>query len=155
MVRIQPCPQSALQINRETVRRTFPSFKNSKKQGDAGLGIAIGWLSSQGFDVLLPLTDSQDYDLVYGVNDQFKRVQVRTATQKKPGNFVVALRVCGGNRSGSGKTKRTCDLLYDELMVVTGDGSIYRVPKAELPQSEMTLSSEREKYLVGRMTVHE
>jgi hypothetical protein len=46
-------------MNLETVRRMFPSFKNSKKQGDAGLGIAIGWLSAQGFDVLLPLTDSR------------------------------------------------------------------------------------------------
>ena len=37
--------------------------KNSKKQGDIGLGIAIGWFATQGYTVCVPLTDSQDYDL--------------------------------------------------------------------------------------------
>lgn len=38
--------------------------KNSRKQGDAGLGIAIGWFAKQEWTICFPLTDNQDYDLV-------------------------------------------------------------------------------------------
>lgn len=37
---------------------------NPKKQGDAGLGVAIGWFTTHGYTMSVPLTDSQDYDLI-------------------------------------------------------------------------------------------
>jgi len=40
--------------------------RNTKKQGDAGVGMAIGWCVSVGWTVCVPLTDSQEYDLVIG-----------------------------------------------------------------------------------------
>ena len=53
-------------------------FKNSKKQGDAGLGQAIAYFTSQGYDVSLPLTDSADWDLIVEMESGLKRVQVKT-----------------------------------------------------------------------------
>lgn len=37
---------------------------NSKKQGDVGLGTDISFFTQRGWTVSIPLTDSQDYDLV-------------------------------------------------------------------------------------------
>jgi hypothetical protein len=42
----------------------FEACTNSKKQGYLGLGVAIGWFCQNGYVVNIPLTDSQEYDLV-------------------------------------------------------------------------------------------
>ena len=52
-------------------------FKNSKKQGDAGLGQAIAYFTMLGYDIALPLTDSADWDLIVEMDDLLKRVQVK------------------------------------------------------------------------------
>jgi hypothetical protein len=56
--------------------------KNSKKQGDVGMGVAIGYFAARGITVCIPLTDSQDYDLVIDLDDVLKKVQVKTTTSK-------------------------------------------------------------------------
>ena len=37
---------------------------NSKRQGNIGIGAAIAWFTVHGYTVSIPLTDSQDYDLI-------------------------------------------------------------------------------------------
>ena len=75
-------------------------FKNSKKQGDAGLGQAIAYFTSKGYDVALPLTDSADWDLIVEFNDGLKRVQVKTSSQlSKTGIMKFNADVKGGNQS--------------------------------------------------------
>jgi hypothetical protein len=107
--------------------------KNSKKQGDVGLAIASAWFAQNGFHVAIPLTDSQDYDLVVEVNGKFKGVQVRTTYCKNPnGNFRVNLRVLGGNRSGTGKVKYFNPQLVDYLFVVTDRGEKYFILSAAI-----------------------
>ncbi len=49
--------------------------KNSKKQGDIGLGAAIAYFTFKGFTVSIPLTDSQDYDLVVDDGHKLSRIQ--------------------------------------------------------------------------------
>ena len=44
-------------------------FKNSKKQGDAGLGQAIAYFTMLGYDIALPLTDSADWDLIVEMDE--------------------------------------------------------------------------------------
>lgn len=101
---------------------------NSKKQGDVGVGIAIGYFASKGFTVCLPLTDSQDYDLVID-NGTLEKVQVKTSRKKtKYGNYEVDLRTSGGNKSGTGKTKKLNPEKIDSLFIVTGDGRKYFIP---------------------------
>lgn len=107
--------------------------KNSKIQGNIGLTYAIHWFASNGYDVYLPLTDSQDADLVVGVNGRLFSVQVRTTYFKTPyGIYQVHLHVSGGNRSGTGKTKLFDTCQVDYLFVITDDGDRYLIPKAEI-----------------------
>ena len=75
-------------------------FKNSKKQGDAGLGQAIAYFTAKGYDVALPLTDSADWDLIVELEDGLKRVQVKTSSQlSATGIMKFNADVKGGNQS--------------------------------------------------------
>ena len=62
---------------------------NTKKQGDIGLGQAIGYFTSLGFTVSVPLTDSQEYDLIVDNGFSLNRVQVKRCTYKRKGNYVL------------------------------------------------------------------
>ncbi len=93
-------------------------FKNSKKQGDAGLGIAIAYFTSKGYDVALPLTDSADWDLIVEIDGSLKRVQVKTSVQlSKSGIMKFNANVNGGNKSGKGKTKLISSQQWDLLFL--------------------------------------
>ena len=75
-------------------------FKNSKKQGDAGLGQAIAYFTMLGYDIALPLTDSADWDLIVEMEDGLKRVQVKTSSQlSSTGVMKFNCDVKGGNQS--------------------------------------------------------
>jgi hypothetical protein len=113
--------------------------KNSKKQGDAGLGIAIGWFTEQGYTVCIPLTDSQDYDLVIDIQGRLQKVQVKTATRYRYGGWVSDLRVKGGNKSGTGKTKVFDPTQIDLLFIITGDRTLYLIPSVSV-QGQATIS---------------
>src|SRR5574341_2222316 len=103
--------------------------RNSKKQGDVGLGIAIGWFSSRGYHVSVPLTDSQDYDLVVEADGRFFSVQVKTTYhQKYPGIYCATLKVSGGNRSGTGKVKYFDPKRIHYLFILTERGDMYLIP---------------------------
>lgn len=124
--------------------------KNSKKQGDAGLGVAIGWFATNGKTVCVPLTDSQDYDLVVDDDGILKRVQVRTTTYKTPyGIYAVGLAVHGGNRSGQGKTKHFDPTKIDLLFVVSEDGRKYLIPTSQMSsRKQLNLGPACHRFLV-------
>lgn len=102
--------------------------KNSKKQGDVGLGIAIGWFCQNGLTVSIPLTDSQDYDLVVDTIDGLDRVQVKTTSYKRRGKFTVSLSVKGGNRTSKGRIKKIDKSKVDSVFVITADNTCYWIP---------------------------
>lgn len=109
------------------------SRKNSKHQGDVGLAIAIGWFADNGYRVSIPLTDSQDYDLVVEADGRFHGVQIRTTYHKNPqGWYRVNLRVMGGNRSGTGKVKHFDPQAVDFLFVVTESREKYLIPSSSI-----------------------
>ena len=75
--------------------------KNSRKQGDVGLGIAIGWFAKSGWTICIPLTDNQDFDLAVEKEDGLKKVQVKTTyRESKYGVYQASLKTCVGNKSG-------------------------------------------------------
>ena len=124
-------------------------YKNTKKQGDFGLGAAIAYFCSEGMPVSVPLTDSQDYDLVVEFEDGLKKIQVRTTTQKsKSGFYIARLRVCGGNSKKNFVHKRGSDLNYDFLFVASGDGRMFLMPKPT-NENEVTLNHDYDKFEVG------
>ena len=67
--------------------------KNSRKQGDVGLGYAIAYFTKIGATVCSPLTDNQKYDLVFEENDILKKISIRTTKQcnKSKINHIVDL----------------------------------------------------------------
>jgi len=114
--------------------------RNSKKQGDVGIGIAIGWFVANGYTVSIPLTDSQDYDLVVETDGVLKKVQVKTSTyQAYSGVYSVELRTKGGNRTGTGRTKSFAQCTSDLLFILTGDGCKYLIPTENCPKSIVSL----------------
>jgi Holliday junction resolvase-like predicted endonuclease len=71
--------------------------RNSKKKGDVGLGAAIAYFTRMGYCVCLPLTDSQEYDLIVDIDKILHKVQVKTTThKKKSGVYSVELRTLDG-----------------------------------------------------------
>ena len=124
---------------------------NTKKQGDIGLGIAISYFASQGLTVCIPLTDSQDYDLIVDRGDRLVRVQVKTVFRKSIyGRYVVTLRTRGGNRSGAGKTKFFDQQKCDELFVYADTGEIYLIPVNCIAcRSTITLGEKWKQFRVG------
>jgi hypothetical protein len=111
--------------------------KNSKKQGDIGLSLAIAWFAKRGHTVCIPLSDSQAYDLVVELNGVLKRVQVKTTRSfnQSKGIFEVELRTKGGNRSGIGKSKSLDLTKIDFLFVVTETGGLYLIPSSAVGAS--------------------
>ena len=74
-------------------------FNTNKEKGNSSLGIAIGYYSSNGYIVSIPLNDTQDYDLIVDKDSVIKKVQVKsTACKTKYGSYQVALKSCGGTK---------------------------------------------------------
>ena len=102
-------------------------FITNKDKGRASLGIAIGYFSSNGYTVSIPLNDTQDYDLIVDKYGKLMKVQVKsTSCKTKYGNYQVALKSCGGTK---GKTYNTLiDTKIDLLCIVTDNIDIYVIP---------------------------
>jgi len=127
----------------------FNNASNSKKQGDIGLGNAIAFFTSKGYTVSLPLTDSQDYDLIVDVNGTLNRVQVKTTSYKnRHGTFIVNLSTKGGNRSFN-TIKKLDHSKIDSLFVLTSEGNRYWIPINSFAGSDsLGLSVHKEQYRI-------
>lgn len=124
--------------------------KNTRKQGDVGMGVAIGWFSSQGWTVCVPLTDSQSYDLVIDFGEGLKKVQIKTTKSVSEYNkYQLTLKTCGGNRSGVGKTKLFDNKKVDFLFALTEKGDMYLIPSVKINSGHsISLGSKWDKYKV-------
>lgn len=119
---------------------------NTKKLGDQGLAHAISYFGHYGFTVCLPLTDSQDYDLVVEIDDKLKKVQVKKAGYCRNGkDFIVEVVGKGGT---NGKVyKRKDEHKFDLLFAYTGNGECYLVPFEDL-KGATTLNERYDKFKV-------
>src|ERR1041384_1061280 len=106
--------------------------RNSKKQGDVGMGAAIYNFSKLGYTVSIPITDNQEYDLVVDDGISLKRIQVKTTRFIDRGFYIVHLRTNGGNMSGTGKYKLLDKNKVDAVFVLTAEEKMYLIPVEEL-----------------------
>jgi len=115
--------------------------KNTKKQGDAGMGIAIGWFAEHGYTVCVPLSDSQSYDLVVDNGEGLRRVQVKTTTYRdKYGRYNANLSVKGWSTRTKGCYVRRFSVdQADLLFIVLGDGHKYLIPADRVGGSTISL----------------
>lgn len=101
---------------------------NPRKQGDMGMGIAIGWFACAGYTVALPLTDSQHYDLIVDDGNKLQRVSVKTCTRKySSGSYIVGLRTMGGNKTQS-KVRKFDPNKIELLFIACSSGECYLIP---------------------------
>lgn len=109
----------------------FNNCKNTKEQGNIGLGVAIQYFTQNLYTVSLPLNDSQDYDLIIEDKDGIlKKVQVKTSSQISPHNtYKVNLRVLGGNSKKNQVHKMGNEVKYDLLFILCDNGDRYLIPK--------------------------
>ena len=124
-------------------------FNTNKEKGNTALGIAIGYYSSNGYTVSIPLNDTQDYDLIIDKNDKLKKVQVKsTGCKTKYGNYQVALKSCGGTL---GKTYKTVvETSIDEVFILTKNFEMYIIPNSEIDnKSTLNICSKYYKYKVN------
>lgn len=121
----------------------------NKQRGNCGLGIAIGYFSTNGYTVSIPLNDTQDYDLLVDKDNKIKSVQVKYTTCKtKYGNYQVALKSCGGT---NGKTYKTViDTNVDYLFIATDQLNMYLIPIEEVRnKSTLNLCDKYKKYKIS------
>ena len=127
------------------------SQKNSRHQGNVGLATAIAWFANNGYLPLIPLTDSQDYDLVVDDGTRLYKVQIKTTYHLNGNGYYMAnLRVMGGNRSGTGKVKHFDPRKVDLLFVLTEAGDQYVIPANEvMARSAISLGEAYQQYKVS------
>ena len=127
-------------------------FKNSKKQGDAGLGQAIAYFTLQGYNVALPLTDSADWDLIVEIDDSLKRVQVKTSSQLKKSNTEIMIFNCsvkGGNRSFNKPAKTIQEQHWDYIFLyhlLTGKKALIPKDVLQNTKDQINLGDKKSKY---------
>lgn len=127
-----------------------PWVNNYKsKQGTFGLGTAIMFFTSISFTVLLPLNDTQKYDLVVDMHGELKRIQVKTTRCKaKSGNYVVLLKNSGGS-SGKSITRLFDNKSCDYLFVLTKSNDMYLIPSSVIVcKNTLTLTEDMNKFKV-------
>lgn len=107
---------------------------NSTRQGNVGVGSAISWFTLKGYTVSIPLTDSQDYDLVVDIDGSLKKVQVKTTYHKPKKHYEVNLRV-----SSAKAIKHFDNKKVDYVFALTESGERYLIPSENI-QSRKCIS---------------
>lgn len=120
----------------------------STQKGNKGLALAIGYFGSHGYTVSVPLTDTQDYDLIVD-NGILQKVQVKyTDSTTQSGVYTVSLRVVSG--STRKVVKKCSDCAYDLLFVVCGNGAMYLIPKSQIVnERSINITKDADIYAVG------
>jgi|SRR5579872_1852572 len=96
------------------------------------MGAAIGYFSEKNIPVLLPIVDSEKYDLVLDENGILKRVQCKYTSHQEPsGAYAVDLRTFGGYR------EKTYFIKYqkgdfDLLFVLCSNKDKYLIPAEQI-----------------------
>lgn len=115
---------------------------NSKLQGNIGLGAAIAYFTRLGKIVLLPLNDSQTYDLVIDDNGRLSRVQVKTTNSKSVNQKHCLVKI--DSRGGTDLRDKpfnphSCDLLFIFAM----DGTMWLIATNHIKQKHAITLDER------------
>ena len=120
-------------------------------QGNVGLGRAIAYYTANCIPVMLPLNDTQKYDLVVDKDGQLLRVSVKTTQGMNKNNtyYVVQLKNCGG-ASGKSTIRRFDNTTCDVVFIVTVEGTMYEIPSSLINVSgALTLTEDWNPYIVN------
>lgn len=103
---------------------------NTKKLGDIGVARAINRFAQLGWTVSIPITDSQDYDLVVEFPEHgLCKIQAKYSSQLSPsGSYAVQIGIRGGTKGSVWKHGDT--VIFDYLFIATSDGNDWLVPRS-------------------------
>lgn len=123
--------------------------KYKAQQGNIGLGQAIAYYTMKSVPIMIPLNDTQKYDLVID-NDGLKRVSVKTTQSRNDkGCFRVEIKNSGGGSNGSiirPFDNTSCDILF----IYTIDGNIYEIPSSYIDvKNQLLLDKRYERFRAG------
>lgn len=108
----------------------FKHTSTTVGQGSVGLSAAVFKYTQLGYNVLLPLVDNQSYDLAIEKDDVFQKVQVKTSSVIRNGNYLVQLKKVRHNKNANVITPlEGCDILF----VLCSNGDCYSIPFDKLP----------------------
>lgn len=122
----------------------FKSATNSNSQGNIGMACAIAWFAKNGYTVCIPLTDTQEFDIIVDKSGKSSKIQIKTTRYKKDGKTYSA------SLSTDGKVKKKFDpSMVDYVFVVTEIGSQYLIPTNGMNNcSSITLGDKYKSYIV-------
>lgn len=112
----------------------------SNEKGRIGLASAINYFTLQGYTILLPLNDTQNYDLAIEKNGVIKTVQCKATWEKSKNNndsYELSLRTTGGTKGTLYYT--LADTNVDLLFCYRGDGVKYLIPVNDLKEYRNTI----------------
>jgi hypothetical protein len=89
--------------------------------------MCISYLTQKGFIIFLPLNDSQKYDLIFDDNVRLNKVQVKTTSQVRNGNFIVKLESYSKNFEQLFDNSEV-DFVY----ILCENGNSYMIPSVEI-----------------------
>lgn len=119
-------------------------------QGNVGLGRAIAYYTAQCVPVLLPLNDTQKYDLAVDKDGKLQRVSVKTTQGKnKTGTYYTVQLKNSGGASGKSVIRHFDNTSCDILFIVTIEGTMYEIPASLINVSaQLTLTEDWDDYIV-------
>jgi hypothetical protein len=126
----------------------YENFSSGQK-GNVGLGMAIAFFSRKGNTVSLPLTDTQEYDLIVDINGELKKVQVKFTSRKSRNNFFIDLTTRGhvnanGDYYDNGFDRNANDLIF----IFCADGTQYLIPTSVIESKTLTFGDKWSSYIV-------
>lgn len=129
----------------------FENTINSNQQGNIGMAYAIAYYSKLGYNISIPLTDSQDYDIIVDTGSSLLKVQIKTTKSLSDnGNFICNLAV-KTKRQGENARKGFDQNDSDLLFILTDDGTCYSIPTSEInARSAITLG---DKYSIFKVSL--
>lgn len=102
---------------------------NTKQQGAIYVAKAIAYFAYEGYNISVPISDVQRYDLIVEKNGTLSRVEVKSSRfQSNNISYQVSLRTRGGNRSWTGKTVSLSSTDCELVFIGCDDGSQYLFP---------------------------
>lgn len=118
-------------------------FKTNKQKGLAGLSFAIAYFGSNGYNISIPLNDTQHYDLIIEKDNICQTVQCKATGQKqRNGGYRCELRSMGGTK---GKVyKMLKDTAVDLLFCLTADQTMYVIPVKDINTQSITLFKKKD-----------
>lgn len=126
------------------------SSEYKSHQGNLGLGRAIAYYTSNCIPVLLPLNDTQKYDLVVDKEGRLLRVSVKTTQHlNKTGLYYIARLSNSGGSSGKSVVRKFDNTSCDVVFIVTVEGTMYEIPSNIIDVNiELTLTDKWNDYIV-------